>query len=193
MKKFLLVFVFIFGGYLPGLSGQIVKDPLLSYYHDIQSLAKPSDTIYVLEADFTGNKRKSIFITDDQSKLGPHGDYSWSVYCPHQSGGYLVAGSGLDAGIEGPDYIGYIDQLKRYGAITATEGGKYGIKAQYLENGAIQSQSIDQGRGHADERHYPAYFTAKSPDYRIMKYTLTDLKQKYASLDATNVVTPAGK
>jgi hypothetical protein len=26
-----------------------------------------------------------------------------------------------------------------------------------------------------------------------MKYTLTDLKQKYASLDATNVVTPAGK
>jgi hypothetical protein len=179
----------ILGALYLGLSflkadAQVVKDPLLAYYQSSQSdktdLPSPQLEVYCFEADFTGDGQKSIFITDQGSSLGAHGKYSWSVYCPVASGGYRLVTDGshfIAAGLKGPDYVGYIDQIKRYGVIT---GGKDAVVAQYLDNGILQSQAIDQERGHDNADHYPKYFHAHAPDYHITTSTLAQLAQKYA-------------
>ena len=184
---------------------QVVKDPLLDYYLRI---SKPgfypacgdpnfhysSQTqVYFLEADFTDSKRKSVFITDEGEYLGAHGNFGWSIYCPVESGGYhLVTDEStlIAAGPDGPEYIGYIDQIKSYGVII---GEKHSVTAYYLENGVIQSEDIDQQRGHANAEHYPKYFHDKPVSYHKTTYTLAQLAQKYPNPDANNVVTPAAK
>jgi hypothetical protein len=175
------------------LTAQVVKDPLLAYYQsfDNPSQLSPTTQIYCLIADITGDGRKTILITNDRARLGPHGDYGWSLYKPVKTGGYEVIDDTIDAPITGPDYIGYIDQIKRYGAVTAIGGGKYGITVQYLDNGTIESQSIDEKRGHADAKHYPKYFGDGSPKYHVTTYTLAQLAQKYANPDSSNVIAPA--
>jgi hypothetical protein len=185
MKITLVVVGLWLGVGLGLLQAQVVKDPLLDYYQSLKSAESSGNPgvhfsdqtrVYEFEADLIGDGSKTIFITDDQSKGGPHGDYSWSVYVPLPSGGYRSIPDGIDAGIKGPEYIGYIDQIKRYGII---KGGKYGISAFYIDNGAIQSKAIDKERGRANTEHYPKYFSDKPIDRHISAYTLAQLEQKY--------------
>lgn len=209
MKRTLaLAIVFVLSLY--SARAQVVSNPLRDYY--IRNFSKidfttapdpegphpitPQTLVSYFKADFTGDGRKSVFITCDGDGLGPHGDYAWEVYYPLATGGYRLLTDPthfFDFGGKGPDYIGYIDQLKRYGVITAPEGGKYGISAQYLENGSIHRQTIDEERDHADSEHYPKYFPADFPDYGIQTCTVAQLIQKYAKPDPKNVISPAAK
>jgi hypothetical protein len=182
-----------------GVEAQVVKDTLLDYYQAIKSgdtlgdgapHYSPKTRIYVFQADFTGDGKESIFITDDESRQGPHGLYGWFVYYPVSSNSYQRLDDGISAFRTGPNYIGYVDQIKRYGIII---GGRDGIGVYYLDNGIIKSQPLDLQRGHADATHYPKYFHAHTPDYPIVTYTLAQLEQKYANPDPTNVITPAAK
>jgi len=171
---------------------QVVKDPLLTYYQSFDNPSKiPSNTkIYCISTDLTGNGKKAILITNDLARLGPHGDYGWSAYVPVKTGGYSVLDDTIDAPITGPDYIGYIKEIKRFGMVT---GGKDAVVAQYVDNGSINVQQIDEKRGHADAEHYPKYFGDGVPDYHVTMYTLVQLEQKYATPDPDNVITPASK
>jgi len=187
---------------------QVVKDPLLDYYNRNFSKADlaaardpespsppitPQTKIYCFEANFTGPGRKSVFITDEGESLGAHGKYAWSIYCPVKSSGYQLVSDESDfitGGLGGPGYIGYVAQIKRYGIVT---GAKDSVSVDYLDNGTIKSQSIDEKRGHADAEHYPKYFGNGPPNYHVTTYTVAQLAQKYANPDSTNVITPAAQ
>jgi hypothetical protein len=172
------------------VSGEIVKDPLLAYLQSNEESAAlaPENKVYLFRANFAGDGRKFVFITSESASLGSHGDYGWTVYCPLRAGGYLLLDGIIFAGISGPEYIGYIDQIKRCGIVV---GGKEGVLAQYLAKGELQSQQIDNGRGHADPEHYPKDFGGGKRDYHISSYTFNQLKRKYRHPDPANVLAPA--
>jgi hypothetical protein len=181
---FALVALCLFLG-LSEVGGQVISDPLRDYYQAIKSgdtagdaepHYSPKTLIYTFQADFTGNGKESIFITDDESRQGPHGLYGWFVYYPESSVGYQKLDNGISAFRGGPNYIGYVDQIKRYGILV---GGRDGIGVYYLDNGIMKSQPLDLKRGHADAAHYPKYFQDHLPDYHIVTYTLEQLSQKY--------------
>ena len=205
MKIMLLLAGVWLGLTLCTVDAQVVKDPLLDYYQrigksdfyrendDSNFSYSPQTQVYCFEANFTGPGRKSVFITDEGQYLNAHGNYGWAIYSPVESGGYRMVtdeSTLIAAGPDGPAYVGYIDQIKRYGVII---GEKYSIDAYYLDNGVIKSQAIDQERGHANAEHYPKYFKAKPIDRHVTTYTLSQLAQKYASPDPANVITPAAQ
>jgi hypothetical protein len=171
---------------------QTITSPFQDYYRSFDNPTQVSAQlkIYVFEADFTGDGRKSIFITDDRCRLGPHEDYSWTVYYPTRSGKYLEAGSFVDAGLTGPDYIGYINQVKRFGAI---RGSKDAVIAQYLDNGAIKWQKISELSGGQEAAYFPKYFPALPTNYHINTYTLGDLSRKYGRVIHSPSATSASK
>jgi hypothetical protein len=182
MKIIIVFLIVFFSSFVLRANNQMVRDPLLHFYGFGQN--KDGDKFYEFSADLTGDGRQSIFITDDQSRLGPHGDYGWAVYVP-VGPNYSVIEGGITAKLSGPGYIGYIDQIQRYGIIN---GGKYSVGASYLENGSIKSQVIDEEREHANAEHYPKYFSDKASDYHITTYTLDQLRQKYANPDLNNII-----
>ena len=187
MKELVLLFL-IFGIFGAGnIKAEEIKDPLLHYFWQIQSYAKPDNKVYSFDADLSGDGNQSVFITDDQGRLGHHGDYGWVVYVPLSSGGYRVIDSGIDASLSGPVF-GFIDEDKRYGAITM--GYKHTVIGQYLENGEIKSETIDDKPGSADDPKYNKYF-AGTPTNKITTYTIAQLKQKYINPDTNNVVQTA--
>ena len=192
MKTILLLAGLWLGLSLCAANAQVVKDPLLDYYqritkpgfyheNDASDFAySPQTRVVCFEADFTGSGRKSFFITDQGQYLNAHGKYAWTIYVPVESGGYSMAtdeSTLIEVGPNGPAYIGYIDQIKRYGLII---GGKYDVNAYYLDSGTIQSKPIDQEREHANAEHYPKYFSAHAPR-SVTTYTLAQLAQKYAN------------
>ena len=112
------------------LGAQIVKDPLLDYWLPFLNKNKVSSEIQIYEfsASFTEGARQFVFITDDLARLGPHGNYAWSVYRPVDSSNYLniaTADSFIDTGLNGPCYIGYIGEIKGYGADLTPEVGHF--------------------------------------------------------------------
>ena len=96
----------------------------------------------------------------------------------------------IQAGVNGPAYIGYIEQLKRNGVV---DGDRDSVTAYYLDNGVIQSQDLDEKRGRANERYHPKYFGPNSEERHLTTYTLVQLAQKYGHPDPTNIITPAPK
>jgi hypothetical protein len=189
MKK-LLSLILLGCGAFQCFGTQRVKDPLLAYYQDFDrsSPISPKNQIYSFEADLTGDGHKSYFVTNDLALLGPHGDHAWSFYSQMESGEYQLISSPasfIDAGTNGPSYIGYIGEIQRYGAISM--GYKHTVDAQYLEGGAIKSEVIDATSGSADDPKYHKYFGSTSA-IKITTYTMDQLKQKYANPDPTNVI-----
>jgi hypothetical protein len=151
----------------------------------------PPDTkIYLFEADFTGNNRKSVFITDDRSCISPSGNYSWTVYYPSGHGQYELVDDAIVASLSGPGYIGYIREIKRYGVL---RGSKNSVIAEYLDHGAIASENIAQIPGEEDADRFPDYFPAKGWDYKIKTYTLGQLSHKYGALTSSASSTPPPK
>ena len=186
-------------------NAQVLKDPLLHYYQRITNVDfvpenddpnfhySPQTQVYYFEANFTGPKRKTIFITDEGEYLGAHGKYAWSVYCPGATRGYrlvTVDGNFIAAGLSGPTYVGYIEQVKRYGVVIGT---KDSLAAYYLDNGTIQSKAIELKRERANSMHYPKYFTEKPVSHHVITYTLAQLAQKYAKPDPNNILTSDSK
>jgi hypothetical protein len=182
---------------------QVVRDPLLDYYQQIGKPSfyrenddsnfrySPQTHIFCFEADFTRGGRRSFFITDSGQNLNAHGKYGWAIYAPVEAGGYQMVtdeSTLIDAGLNGPVYVGYIDQIKGYGLII---GEKYSVTAYYLSDGTIQSKEIDQEREHANPEHYPKYFKDTPVDHHVTTYTLAQLAQKYANPNPKNVITPA--
>jgi hypothetical protein len=201
MKIILMLVSFWLSTCIDRVETQVVKDPLLDYYQCIKSGGTPGDDephylpqtqIYYFKADFTGDGKKSIFVTDEEARQGPHGLYGWFVYYPLASGGYvrLEADGGIGMYSGGPDYIGYVDEIKRYGIVL---GGKDGVGVYYFDHGTIQIRPLDLTRGHADAAYYPKYFRDHLPDYHMTTTTLAELAQRYAKLDPTNVIPPAAK
>jgi hypothetical protein len=204
MKTLLLLSLF-FCGSLCLAQAQVVKDPLLDYYQRIGKPGfyrennapgfqySPQTQLFSFEANFTGSKRKSLFITDSGQFLNDHANYDWAIYIPVGLIGYTMVtdeSSLIMAGPEGPAYIGYIDQVKRYGIVDGDEGF---VSAYYVENGVVQSQDLDQKSGHANETYYPKYFGPQSDDRPATTYTLAQLAKKYANPDPNNVVAPAAE
>jgi hypothetical protein len=186
--RFILALAFIFGLSVLPASAQIVKDPLLAYYEAFdQPLKLPPETqVYSFAANLTSDGRKAIFITNDLARLGPAGQYAWSLYYPLKDGGYKVASDEshfIVAGLDGPNYIGYIDQIKRYGVVV---GFKDGVEAQYVEDGTIKDKMIAKGSDLANAGNYPKYFSDSPPVYHISTYTLDQLRQKYDNSDTGN-------
>ena len=182
--KIILVFVGLWFGLSLGTAGaQVVSEPLLAYYQYVKSGGGDSDeephyasntSIYYFEADFTGDGRKSFFITDDESKQGPHGDYQWAVYYPLASGGYQKAGIGVSMSRYGPAYIGSVNEIKGYGIV---DSGKNVVSVQYLSSGKIAITFLGKDQ-EAKKEDYPQYF-ATPTKWQIKKITLGELTQKY--------------
>jgi len=194
MKSIFMFVVFCLVMSLSSAEAQIIKDPLRDYYqrgfsHVDFSKGSVPDTegpsppvtpqtqIYYFVADFTGDGRNSLFITSEQATLGAHGQYAWSIYCPAASGEYRLVTDFLASGIRGFDYIGYIDEIKRFGIII---GSKYAVAAYYLDHGVLKSQAIDRERRHDNADYFPKYFHAHVPDYHITTIALDQLMRKYA-------------
>jgi hypothetical protein len=204
MKTFLISFL----SYLWLISlalSQAVKDPLRDYYVrnfaaiklptslDPESPSGPltlQSKVYYFKADFTGDGRKSVFITDDAEYLGVHGKYAWSVYFPTARGGYRLITNDYNfivGGILGPDYIGYVKEAKRYGVLTAS---KDSVGIYYLSKGALKSDAVDTEHG---RDWYPQYFSNDSGNYNIITYTLAELSKKYGRPDSAASVSPVSK
>jgi hypothetical protein len=194
MKTALIIAGVWLGLNLSSAEAQIIKDPLRDYYQGGFSQVDfskenipdeegpsppvtPQTQIYYFAADFPGDGRKSLFITSEQATLGAHAQYAWSIYCPVSAGGFRLITNSLASGLGGFDYIGYIDEIKKFGIIT---GSKYAVVAYYLDDGVLKSQAIDRKRGHDSADYYPKYFHAHVPDYHITTITLAELIQKYA-------------
>jgi len=184
MKTMLIIIGLWLGLNFFTASAQVVKDPLLDYYQSAKAGESPSDDeahyspqtpIYYFEADFTGDGRKSFFITDDESREGPHGDYRWSVYYPLASGGYQKLAGGISMRKNGPAYIGYVAEIKRYGIV---DSGKHVVSVQYLSDGKINVTFLGKNQ-EAEKEDYPQYF-ASPAKWQVQKTTLAGLSQKYA-------------
>ena len=176
---------------------QVVKDPLLDYYQSIKAgdsagdgepHFSPQTQVYYFEANFTAKGRKSLFVTDDESREGPHGTYGWSVYYPLATGGYQKLPNTVSMGKSGPAYIGYVAEVKEPGIV---DSGKHVVSVQYLSNGQLQTTFLGKNQ-EAEKEDYPKYFNS-SPKWQIQKTTLAELEQKYANPDPTNVITPAAQ
>lgn len=176
MKKILTV-ILIYSSviYSEGYA-QVVQDPILKYYQsfDNPTHISPEDKIYVFETDFTGDGKKSVFITNDLARLGPHGTYGWSVYYPLNSGGYQGVTDGIISNLNGPNYIGYVAEIKRYGIVEASRNV---VSVQYLSHGKIKMIFLGKDKEFSKE-DYPQYF-AKPMNWNIQTYTLAQLAQKY--------------
>lgn len=189
---------------LPTFS-QEVKDPLRDYYlrncaaitsatnGDPETLSRSltlQSKIYYFKADFTGNGRQSIFITDDGEYLGAHSKYAWSVYYPSKSGQFRLLtneSNFIVGGILGPDYIGYVKEAKKFGVFTAS---KDSVGIYYLSDGALKSDAVDTEHG---RDWYPQYFPDEPLNYHITTYSVAELYQKYGSPGPTTSAAPASK
>jgi hypothetical protein len=182
MKILISLFLICLGLSLNSIEAQIVKDPLLHFYGLGES--KAEDKFYEFSADFTGDGRQSVFITDEQSREGPHGDYAWMVYYPLSSGGYQIINDQLTARLSGPDYIGYIDEVKRYGMIIFQ---KNTVTAQYLDNGKIKMEFLSNKNSDENEKDFAKYLKIEKK-LEVTTFSLDQLKQKYANPDPNNIV-----
>lgn len=171
-------------------SGQIVKDPFVDYYQFIKSgdtlgddepHYSPQTKIYYFKADFTGDNHKSLFISDDESRRGPHGDYGWSVYYPLASGGYKKLLYGVDASLDGPPYMGYVSEIKKYGIVDFT---RHAVSVQFRSQGEIDRVFLGKNE-EAEKEDYPQYFAAPSK-LTIKQITLAQLQQKFNNLPRAN-------
>jgi len=152
MKTLLTLTALWLGLSLWTAQAQVVQDPLLAYYKMITAPSfdrqndgdfqySPQTPVYYFEAELDGSEHKAVFVTDKGNYLGERGQYAWSVYAPVKSGGYHLVTDSISyitAGRLGPSYIGYIDQLKKYGVIVS---GRDAITAYYLQDGVLKTQS----------------------------------------------------
>jgi hypothetical protein len=203
MKSALVLGILCFWLSVRGTEAQVVKDPLRDYYvrnfaatklpirPDSETPSGPLTLqVYYFKADFTGNGRKSVFITDDAEYLGAHGKYGWSVYLPTGRGWYRLITNEYNfivGGILGPDYIGYVKEAKRYGVLT---GARYSVGIEYLSKGVLKPDALDKDHG---RDWYPQYFSDDSENYNITTYTLGELSQKYGSPSPATSASPASK
>lgn len=184
MKTILILAGLWFGLNLGTAAAQVVKDPLLDYYQYVKAGGGDNDEephytqqtpIYYFEADLTGDGRKSFFITDEESKQGPHGGYQWSVYYPLASGGYQKAAVGISMSKYGPAYIGSVSEIQGYGVV---DSAKHVVSVQYLSAGKIKIAFLGKNQ-EAEKEDYPQYFSSPVK-WQIQKTTLAQLAQKYA-------------
>jgi len=197
MKTMFVLTCLWLGLSLSMVEAQVVKDPLLDYYQstkagdssgDKESHFSPQTPIYYFEANFTGNGRKSFFITDDESREGPHGTYGWSVYYPLASGGYQKLDDVVSMGKFGPAYVGYVAEIKGPGIV---DSGKHVVSVQYLSDGQLKTTFLGKNQ-EAEKENYPKYF-GSPPKWQIQKTTLAQLARTYANPDPANVITPAAQ
>ena len=174
-----------------------IKDPLRDYY--LRNFSNPDlvrgalgqspeptltwqTKILLFKAHFTESERKSVFITDQEEYLGAHGKYAWSVYFPvGENGYYLASGNNkipdfVSAGLSGPDYVGYIDEIKGYGVVS---GGRWAVEAIHIVEGFLASTVIDSEAAHNDAEVHPKYFSDQWKNREITTYTLAQLAAKY--------------
>jgi len=175
MKIFGITLILLLVGLIE-LNAQVIKDPLLAFYHEeVGGLSDESD-ITVIEADLTGDGKSYYLITDGAP--GVHGDYGWGLYSPVHQGEYAKAFYDYVGPI--PIYIGYVRDIKRIACIVI--GGKHSdvITAYYLDHGEIVSVPLSEN---ADEykRKNPKYFP-KTPNFKLKHYTLKELQQKYGKI-----------
>jgi hypothetical protein len=169
------------------LSAQTVQDPLREYYesfdlnHDSRDYhASPVTVIYYFWADLTGKGQKSLCVTDDGNRTGK-GGYAWTVYHDVGGGKYERFPNNLEFKIQGPSYIGYVSEMKVYGAVGA---GRRTVYVYYVDEGRIKIAFLGKNQS-AEKQDYPQYFPAVS-GLQIEKVTLRDLGKKYPSSSPKN-------
>ncbi len=173
------------------LNTGIVEDPLRDYALN-PSFIFPHDQrqvkVYVIHAKFTDDARESVFITNDSGKYTDEvGASEWQFYRPMDDNKYSAAyefltnveqdhdlSDSITAPLSGPAYIGYIDQIKGYGAIYIDKQDNNWLQIQYANDKLIRCNIVTGG----DRDQYSGYI-ASPKTFKVDIYNLEDLRAKY--------------
>lgn len=170
----------------------LVDDPLRDYVERGCYLTHPphdpkSIKVYVISANFTDDKRESIFITDESSEYTKDaGRLEWQFYRPSGDNKYSCAADfftgvdqdhdldvGITAPLTGPAYLGYIDEIKGYGAIFIDKEDNW-LVIQYANDELIRTNVVSG----ADKEAYTKYISSPKT-FEVGVYDLPQLLKKY--------------
>ena len=170
----------------------LAEDPLRDYISK-DSFIFPHDRkkpvkVYAITTKFTDDARDCIFITNDSGKyLVDVGALQWQFYRPAEDNKYSRASEFLTnvdedhglsdiitAPLNGPAYIGYIDEIKGYGAIYIDKQNNNWLQIQYADDKLIRCKVVTG----ADRSEYSKYI-ASPKTFKIDTYDLSELKQRY--------------
>jgi len=174
------------------LNTGIVDDPL-RHYVLMSGLVldphnKPTAKVYVLKGKFTNDDRESVFIANDCWKYKVDADkLSWQFYRPLNRDKYYCASElltdpdqdhdysdNIQAPIDGPAFIGYIEQIKGNGSISLDKTNNW-ILVQYASGNLIRVNIISDEE---EKKKYTKYFDLPKA-FTITSYNLDALRKKY--------------